>query len=206
MPKIVDPDERRRAVAEAVLRVVARDGLESASLRNVAAEAGLVVGSVRHYFADHTALIIFAMEELGRRIGGRLTARSEPLLALEPGADGAALTEELFAELLPLDDARRREAVVWLTFTTAARTRPELRACAREMHDGQRALAAHVLTEIRNRGALADGLDTATESLRLCALLDGLTLQAVLQPDSVTPEAMRAVLRRHLDSLRAART
>ncbi|WP_171165960.1 TetR/AcrR family transcriptional regulator [Streptomyces sp. I05A-00742] len=205
MPKIVDPEERRRAVAEAVLRVVARDGLESASLRNVAAEAGLVIGSVRHYFADHTELLIFAMEELGRRIGRRIGARSEPLLALAPGEDGRALTENLFAELLPLDETRHRETVVWLAFTAAARTRPELRPCARRMHDGQRSLAAHVLTEARRAGSLPDGLDIATESLRLSALLDGLALQAVLQPDDVTPEAMRAVLRRHLASLRAPR-
>jgi hypothetical protein len=43
--------------------------------------------------------------------------------------------------------------------------------------------------------------DVEVETERLAALLDGLALGGVLQPDLTTPEVMRAVLRRHLDSL-----
>lgn len=64
MPKIVDPGARRRAVADAVLRVIGREGVEGASLRNVAEEAGLAIGSVRHYFRDHDELLLFTMREL----------------------------------------------------------------------------------------------------------------------------------------------
>ncbi|MFI9589760.1 TetR family transcriptional regulator [Nonomuraea sp. NPDC052265] len=44
-------------VAGTVFGVVRRAGFEQASLRNVAEEAGLAIGSVRHYFAGHTELI-----------------------------------------------------------------------------------------------------------------------------------------------------
>ena len=50
MPIVVDPEERRRDLAEAVWRVVRRDGLERASVREVAREAGVSMGSLRHYF------------------------------------------------------------------------------------------------------------------------------------------------------------
>uniref|UniRef100_UPI0031E3F194 TetR family transcriptional regulator C-terminal domain-containing protein n=1 Tax=Saccharothrix mutabilis TaxID=33921 RepID=UPI0031E3F194 len=40
---------------------------------------------------------------------------------------------------------------------------------------------------------------------RLAALLDGLAVNAVLQPDLMIPAKMRAVLRRHLDGLAASR-
>ncbi|RZQ63251.1 TetR family transcriptional regulator C-terminal domain-containing protein [Amycolatopsis suaedae] len=39
------------------------------------------------------------------------------------------------------------------------------------------------------------------ETLRLSALLDGLTMRAVLQEDSATPELLHAALRRSLRAL-----
>ncbi len=208
MPKIVDPAARRRAVAQAVLSVVARHGLEGASLRNVADEAGLAIGSVRHYFADHDELMIFTMEELSARIGERVRAHAERLPAPADSAapvDRRAATEELLAEFLPLDGARREEAALWLAFTAAAHTRPELRPCAermqREMHD----LVARVLYEARCVGGVPDDTDVELESRRLTALLDGLALQAALLPERFPPDLLRRVLRRHLDALSQGR-
>ncbi|PZG25334.1 TetR family transcriptional regulator, partial [Spongiactinospora gelatinilytica] len=138
MPKIVDPDERRRAVAEAVFRVVCREGLEQASLRNVATEAGLAIGSVRHYFAGHTELMVFAMREMSARLMARLTVHADRLLnpsAPLPPAERRETVVRMLAELLPLDDQRRTEVIVWLSFVAAARTRPELRTHADELYD-----------------------------------------------------------------------
>ncbi|GHG46638.1 TetR/AcrR family transcriptional regulator [Streptomyces griseocarneus] len=202
MPKIVDPEARRRAVADAVFRVARRDGLENASLRNVAEEAGLAVGSVRHYFAGHSELMLFAMRELARRVESRVRGRAERLLASPSGPDRAALVEELLAEFLPLDAARHDEAVLWLAFTTAARVRPELRPRADELHAGMRELLDRVLGEGRRAGGFPEDLDVPVETLRLLALLDGLTLTAVLQPGHVTADDMRRVLRLHLRSLK----
>ncbi|WP_308015612.1 TetR/AcrR family transcriptional regulator [Streptomyces huiliensis] len=201
MPKIVDPVARRRAVAQAVLSVTARHGLENASLRNVAEEAGLAVGSVRHYFADHDELVTFAMRELSRRIGDRIRAHAERLLAPGGGIDRRAGTEELLAEFLPLDEARRQECALWLAFSAAAHTRPRLRPCAAELQAGLHALMARVLDEARRAGGLPDALDVELEATRLAALLDGLTLQATLLPDRYPPELLRRVLGRHLDTL-----
>ena len=50
MPKKVDPEERRRLIADALMRVAAEQGLESVSLRHVATQAGVSAGMVQHYF------------------------------------------------------------------------------------------------------------------------------------------------------------
>ncbi|QHC20360.1 TetR/AcrR family transcriptional regulator [Streptomyces sp. GS7] len=205
MPKIVDPEARRRAVAQAVLTVVARHGLEHASLRNVAEEAGLAIGSIRHYFADHDELMTFTMRELSRRIGERIRTHAERLLAPDADIDRRAATEELLAEFLPLDDTRREEAVLWITFTAATHTRAELRPHAAEMQQDMHALIVRVLSEAQRMGGLPAGLDADLEAHRLAALLDGLTLQAALLPDRMPPEQQRQVLRRHLDALTSGR-
>ncbi|TDC08943.1 TetR family transcriptional regulator [Nonomuraea longispora] len=205
MPKVVDPAARREEVVDAVFRVVRRAGFEQASLRNVAEEAGLAIGSVRHYFDGHTDLMTFAMRASIDRVSARLIERLGPLLAASDHDRRAEGVEPMLSELLPLDEARRDEAAVWLAFTTAARTRPELRPLAQEAHDGMRRLVRRIIDGVarhRPPGTRVDlEVDAEVETERLAALIDGLTLAGVLHPDRMTPELMRDALRRHLQTL-----
>ncbi|HEY1175350.1 MAG TPA: TetR family transcriptional regulator C-terminal domain-containing protein [Phytomonospora sp.] len=201
MPKIVDPEERRRAVVDAVFRVVRRDGVEAASLRNIAAEAGLAIGSVRHYFAGHEELMVFAMKEMVERISARVLAHAEALRRPAPVRDRAARAEALLREFLPADEERFEETVVWLEFVNAARTRPSLQAEAKRLHEGMRMIVGKVLAEANRNGRLRAGLDLRLETERLAALLDGLAMAAVLQPWSFTPETGADVLHAHLGTL-----
>ncbi|WP_198587525.1 TetR/AcrR family transcriptional regulator, partial [Brevibacterium epidermidis] len=72
MPARIDPEERRQQVIEAAFRLVIVDGIEGVSLRKVADESGLNIGSVRHYFDGHHDLLTAAAEEAGDRMGRRL--------------------------------------------------------------------------------------------------------------------------------------
>ncbi|AXB43375.1 TetR/AcrR family transcriptional regulator [Amycolatopsis albispora] len=201
MPKIVDPETRRTAVAEAVFRVVAARGLPQASLRNVAAEAGLATGSVRHYFTGSEEMIEFALEVFVERISARVLAKVEPAKTGPSDEARLAAVEDLLAELLPMDDERHTEAVVWLAFADAARTSPQLRPLLRRLYDGVRLLMRRILEGSAQRGALREGLDIDVETERLAALVDGLLTDGVVQPDRMTPELMHAVLRTHLRSI-----
>jgi AcrR family transcriptional regulator len=202
MPKKVDPEARRQEVAEAVFRVARRDGLEHASLRNVAAEAGLAIGSVRHYFAGQSDIMIFAMRHFVDRAGARLMehVRDRPAPDAAPGRHVAVFAAAL-AELLPLDAERREETEVWLAFTVSARTREELRPYAERLYDETRDLVRKVLAAAERTGVLRDGLDPDVETERLYALVDGLALHGVLQPGRLDADAMRATLHRHLGEI-----
>lgn len=204
MPKVVDAEERRRLVAEAIFTVVVRDGLAHASLRNIAEEAGLAIGSVRHYFTSSDEMILFALGELVERISTRILARAEVAIAATDRAERRRHTIELLGELLPLDERRYTESAVWLAFATAARTAPDLRPHVRRMYEGTRTLITKVLTRVRDLGGLADGVDIAVETERLTALIDGLMTNGVIQPDRMTPDLMRTVLAAHLDSIARA--
>ncbi len=208
VPKIVDPDQRRADVVDALFRVVRREGLESASLRRVADEAGLAVGSVRHYFDGHDALVAFALDAMVERVTARLVERVGVLLpALESGDLGGAATldavVDLLAELLPLDAERRDEASVWLSFEAAARTRPDLHGRSAAAVRGTSALVRRVLDGALARGTLRAGLDLELEEQRLSALVDGLTLRCVLHPELLPPDRARTILANHLAGLRA---
>jgi AcrR family transcriptional regulator len=204
VPKVVDARQRREAVADAVLEVVLDAGLEAVTLRNVADRAGLAIGSVRHYFDGHQELIIFAVRELDRRITERLRAHGDQIMESLATAGGRAerrrLAEELLAEFLPLDEARRREAVLRHTFLAAARTRPALRPHATALRATMAAVVRLLLEGATAAGGVPADLDLDLEQQRLGALLDGLSGQAALsgEPD---PAQQRAVLRHHLATL-----
>jgi AcrR family transcriptional regulator len=196
MPRFVDPDRRRAALAEAVWTVIRRDGLQRASVRNVAREAGLSMGSLRHYFASQSELLCFAMGLVGDRAAARVAA-------LAPAADPRRAAERLLHELVPLDDERRAESEVWLAFTGHALVDPAQRAIHRRIHDQLEGACARAITILADAGLTADDLDLPLETARLHALLDGLAVHAVMRPDQLPPARVTAVISRHLDTLTA---
>ncbi len=205
VPKVVDAEQRRSAIADATITVIARSGVDHATLANVAREAGLVIGSVRHYFASQPEMVSYAMRWLSDRIAGRVLRIAQPVISDAEGLAPdrrRAITDAVFCELLPLDEPRQRETMAWLALSVTAVNRPDLRPVVDELHDGLHTLTRTVLRTIRTRG----GLDVDDETLeleveRLVGLLDGLATNAVLCPHRHPPEQLRAVLRHHLDRL-----
>ncbi|MBH1938371.1 TetR/AcrR family transcriptional regulator [Streptomyces sp. AV19] len=203
MPKIVDPEARRRDVVDALFRVVVRDGLQRASLRAVAGEAGLNIGSVRHYFAGQRELMEFVMRAMLDRVTRRLLCGVEEIgdLGAYARAERLRLVAGLLSELLPLDGRRRAEVVVFLEFTLAARTDPAFAEIARQTAVGTRRLLRRVLVRLDESGTLPHGRDLGVEVERLAALLDGLGQAAVVHPDVLGPARCEEVLVTHLEEL-----
>ena len=62
-------------------------------------------------------------------------------------------------------------------------------------------MVRRVLDRAVSLGRVSPDLDLDVETERLSALLDGLAMSAVLQPDLLPVPALRRILGRHLDSL-----
>jgi len=205
VPKIVDAAQRRQEIVGAVCRIIATDGLERASLREVADEAGLAVGSVRHYFDSSDDLLAYSFAAVSDRL---LTRLNKALAGLGPAADDpdtgrAVLT--LLGEFLPLDEERALDACAWLAFRNAARIRPFLAAEADRSHRAVAAVVGQVITRLLHEDdpAGADaGPQLVTAAEHLLATLDGLAMHALLQPGWMSPEMCRDVLESHIEGLR----
>lgn len=199
MPKIVDHAARREEIAEALWRVVRRDGIRAASVRTIAAEAGWSAGAVRYYFPDQDGLLSFAMDLVSRRVTERVSA-------IEPKGSATAIALRYLEEALPLDAERRAEFDVWMAFMAQARAESgagSLQEHVDTVHNGLRHLCESLLRSLADDGALLAGLDLRREAERLHALLDGLALHAAIQPERTTPARLRQVLRHHLETLMA---
>lgn len=208
---MVDHEERRRAIAQASWRVISRDGVRAASVRTVAAEAGLSTGALRHYFDDHPSLLLFAarhsLELVADRVFGHLA---------EPDARPRATVQACLEELLPLDGQRAAEGAVYFGLIDQVRFLPEHTAFREQMFVEGRRLYRLLVgwlaggpqpTPEMLAGDPAAGstpMDDPPLELRACSLqlfLDGLAVNGLICPGQLDAAALRATLAAELDRL-----
>lgn len=198
MPKVVDHEQRRRELAEAVLRVVERDGAAGASVRSVAAEAGWSTGALRYYFASQRELRDFVATVVNERVERRIRARVE---ADRSGVSLLELAAGLLEELIPLDEARREEFLLWLAVTEWSRQEPL--AGAEQLWAGQRQLTVQVVFALAGFEGEPVNVDPRVETWAeyLHVFVDGLATQAMFVPARMPPDRVSAVLRAFLAEL-----
>ncbi|MFI5804963.1 TetR/AcrR family transcriptional regulator [Streptomyces sp. NPDC051561] len=196
MPARIDLEQRRKDVIEAAFRLLVAEGLSGISLRKVAAESGLNIGSVRHYFDDHRSLLVAAVTSVGTRMGERLTRFETGTLAGLTGESAVGALQERLEELLPVDEERRTEAIVLTEFIVAARVHPDFRPVTEQMAVDLRQVVTESLRVLEVR-------EPAEEAERLVALLGGLVLDSVTPHGSLGVERLRTTLRAHLRAVLA---
>jgi len=186
MPRTTSHHERREHIAEAAWRVIEREGIAKLNLREIAREGGYTTGVLSHYFRDKQELLAYAL-------GLVVDRQAERVLRVAQVDLRAAL-----AELLPLDAERRRECVIWLALTTASLQQPDLAA---ELQ--RRCAQARTAISSALGNALAASSDEDIDDLadELQALIDGITVNALGQPERYPPERQLAVLARALARL-----
>lgn len=163
MPKRVDHQQRREQIAEAVCRLAGRQGLDAVTLRHVAAEAGVSMGRVQHYFTTKDDMLLFAFRAISERYERRLEAAAA---GLGPSPTPRALLRTLLIEMLPLSEQAKAEAPVFVAFLARAVVQPRLAEFQQE--DGRR-LRAFVAELVGGTGVAPE-----PEAVGLLALVDGL--------------------------------
>ncbi|MFI7227306.1 TetR/AcrR family transcriptional regulator [Nonomuraea angiospora] len=194
MPKIVDHDERRREVLSAARRVIVRDGIDAATTRAIAKEAGYSNGVLAHYFADKDEILLSALRQSHQRIRERLTRKVE-------GASGLAALRELLLDNLPLDAERTQESRLEVSFWSRSLASERLAEVQRTEADELRAVVRDLLAQARSAGELRtdDNLDDLTE--HLLALVDGLSLHLLLYPGRLRRVDVERLMLQALDRL-----
>ncbi len=184
---------RRNDVVQAALRVIARDGLENASFRAIAAELGSTIGVLTHHFPNREALMRLVLETVSDGIRQAFSSHAQ-IRTLED-------FEAMVAELLPLDAESRALWKIWLSFAVASNAIPALVQNHGERYAGMIADIARTMKRLQDGGRVAPGLDTNAEAETLICLLDGVGMHGVLMPDRMTPARQRSILHRFVVGL-----
>ena len=197
MPKIVDHEERREEVITAVWRVIARDGLESSTIRAIAKETGASAGILAHYFEDKDDILTYALKLSHRRIRERQNNKLNGLTGLEA-------LKALVLDNLPLDEERELETRLEISYWARSLTRAEVakvqRAEAAILHKRMVTL----VLEAQGLGEIEKNQSPEMIVERLHALIDGLSLRALIHRERVSKETQTAIIDQEFAGLAAS--
>ena len=126
MPKRVDHEERRRQIADALLRAAATRGLHATGMREVAAEAGVSLRLVQYYFGTKEELVLFATQQLAAQYAARVMARINGLKEAAGQARPRDVIAAILTEAVPADDERRTFTIVYTAYLALSLTDPAL--------------------------------------------------------------------------------
>jgi AcrR family transcriptional regulator len=168
--------DRRTALAEVLVGIIATRGLDTVSVREVAAGMGVSIGAVQHYFSTKAEMMTFAFAYTVERTRRRVAA-------VEKSGDPANDTALVLRQLLPLDDARRSDCAVNLAFASLAATTPALQIIQTEL-----------LADIRTELLSVLGPGREVHAAMLLAVVDGLALHEISAPRALDPETLTAAL------------
>ena len=189
MPKVIDVDERRTELARAAGRLIARSGISAATMRDVAAEAGLTTGALTHYFADKRELMLYTFRE---SLAGRKSVRAsrgtgEPRQQLIQSLEGG----------LPLDDDRRRHWMVSVAFCAEATGDTDLSATQRDEYRSYR----DYICSLVEAAEVAHAEAACALGERLIACANGIAVQALFDVEGWPAARQLARLHELIDPL-----
>ncbi|MEV5123178.1 TetR/AcrR family transcriptional regulator [Streptomyces decoyicus] len=196
MPKKVDHEARRQEISEALWRIASTRGLDAVSLRDVAAEAGISLGRLQHYFRTKDEMLLFALQRINRLAADRIRARIESLTD-EPTP--REVLRACLSGMLPLDDKSRVGLLVGAAYFARAVHDEALRAEAENGIPQLRAFFAGQLRLAADRGELPPERATEDEAMLLISMADGLATYVLLGVHD--PETALRLLDLHLANL-----
>ena len=179
MPRVADKQERRDQVVDAAFRVIARDGLAGTSMRAVAKEAGCTIGLINHWFSSRDDLIEATFDRAMEVELERSAGTAETYSALIEAA----------SQFLPVDQERRDAAKIWIAFYAMVLSGSDHEDLRTARCHAVRRVMVEGLRDFRPLPACHDIVD------RIFVLVDGIAINALLDPKRWTRARQRTVLR-----------
>lgn len=182
-------EQRRRQLIDATMKCIARKGMGSTTLADVAGEAGLSQGIVNLHFESKENLLTETLRHLADEYKAQFNK------AYENSGPGPA--EKLLA-LIELDlrpsICDRRKVAVWFAFWGEVKSRPTYRKICDERDqyydDIVESLAREIIADGRYEGVTAESV-----AIVLTSMTNGLWLSCLISPASFDRhQAMLAVL------------
>lgn len=156
-------EERREQIIGATLRIVARKGFASVTLRDVATEVGIAHGLIRHYFSSRDELVAAAFDHA---VTAELASDEQLLSGLDP-----IVALSAWFSTTPED-----HYLVWIDAWSEAPRNPALAAALERHHRDCERILADVIRRAVAAGA-ASSTDVDADSRMLTALADGMAVQ-----------------------------
>ena len=181
-----EPEEaRREALIEAALELVALGGPQAATVRAIAARAGVTPGLIRHYFATKEELTRAAY----RRFVQMLTDDSTAALRDAGPSPTARLAAFVAASLRPpVVDAHRLG--LWAGFLNTLRSDPEMRQIHEQGYRAYRDILEGLIAALPRK---ASPDQCHRDAVACNAVIDGLWLEGSALPQGFASGELQAI-------------
>jgi AcrR family transcriptional regulator len=171
-------EERSAMLVEAGLVCLARGGIQAFTVDNISREAKASRGLIAHHFGSKDGLLAAVY----------IAAYRNFLSVLIP--DDATDLKGLIDAAFSADLYRRDPLNIWLALWGEVAVNPTLRAAHRAQYG---ALLARIETAIATHAAERGlNIDAAALALPIMALIDGLWLEAQIDPERLSPTRARS--------------
>lgn len=181
----VNHEERRQLIAETATRIIGEEGIDAATVRRIASELQCSTRAITHYFPEKDELLYWAYEVISAR------GQSDFVGAAEGNP-----TDLLGALLAMTAAANEKNTGLWkvyVAFWAKAARDPAFATEQQKRIEHARSIIADV---IHNRNPeREDSVDCAR---LLIALVSGISVHALMEPQAWPPEAIRAALESHI--------
>lgn len=195
MPKLVDHDERRTTIIETTWEIIASQGMENATMRDIAAACGYAgPGVIGHYFPNKDALLLASYELICQRTNERIDRAVMQKTGLR-----ALLA--MCLEIIPAEELTRTEARVAVAFWQRAQTDSKLRAVGAATLGQWRARMLSYLSQAQVAGEVADSIRVDQVVDELLNVMMGLHITSMLDPQQMSESGQRRLLRAMIDAL-----
>ena len=186
--RTVDHNLRRDEVATLATVLIARGGIDAATVRDIAAAGGYSTKVVSRYFSDKRELLLLVYRAAAERARGRLMAARAAR-----GDDVLACTDAL----LPLDAERRTDWAVWLAFWGMAVSDQGFSREQRRRVRSTRQFLGAVIENAAAAGELPEDTDAQWLAAELLTAVNGVAVQAMFDPGDWPVERQQAMVRAH---------
>lgn len=173
--------DTRTRIMKAGVKIFAELGYHQASLDKVAAEAGLTKGAVYWHFSSKQDLFLAILDyQLSRQLRVLPSEIEQMLKADDPVL---ALSEWLSSQLCALE-GEEGKSMLFLEFVTSSRE-PEVREKLKAIHGKILDGVALFMEEMQKKGWVRADLDPRAISVMTDALLKGLVVEWLVDPDRI---------------------
>ena len=194
MPRLVDHAERRRAILEVTWRLIATEGPDAATMREIARQAGYANGALAHYFPNKEALIEAAYVYVSEQTDVRIRAATS-------GKRGLEALRVFLVELVPTTEVTRLEARIVLPFWSRTVTDDALARTSDDRMRRWREDLTTLLGQAREDGEVRASAPDAVLAEQLLAMTMGMQVLALLPDHPTTPDLQSRVIDEYLRGL-----
>ncbi|MCE4958005.1 TetR/AcrR family transcriptional regulator [Macrococcoides caseolyticum] len=184
MPKIVNHEEKKQHILEIAYQNIQEHGRIGTSVRSIANAANMTTGQVRYYYPNHSVLLEDILAQLTKEI-------EHQIIEIFTDQTEHVIQRMIQAILLtiPLDKKRRADMIVWLAVQNQNSASVD-QSMSNEIY----ILSEKVYEILKSKQLLKSNINKEKAVHKLHALIDGLALHKLYQPDQLSNELIVEII------------